>query len=117
MKNKKYAVLAALLLAVMFMAPISASAAQGGVLSVPVVGQALNPVTNITTPITGGTLNVTGFAVQNGKLVATGTLNFLLNNVQQVVQVALPVTQATGACPILTLSIGAIHLRPPRVCL
>ena len=108
--NKKYAVLALVLLAVIMMAPVSASAAASqGVLSVPISGTALTKATGITAPITG-TFNITGFAVQNGKLVATGTVNFLLNGVQHVLQVVVQITNATGSCPILTLDIGAIHL-------
>src|SRR6476620_698340 len=107
--NKKYALLALLLLAVFIMAPGSASAANSqGVLSVPISGTALTKATGVTAPI-AGTFNITGFGVQNGKLVATGTVNFLLNGVQNVLQAVGQVTSATGSCPILTLDIGAIH--------
>src|SRR5947208_12328029 len=92
----------------MIMAPVSASAAQG-IISMPVGGTALIKATGATVPI-NGTFNITGFAVKNGSLVATGNVNFLQDGVQQVAQAVAPVTSATGSCPILNLDIGAIHL-------
>ncbi len=95
--------LAILLLALVVALPFSAAAAQGGVLSVPFTGTA--NATNV-----AGTFNITSFAVNNGQLFAQGTLNFALNNVQRIVQVAVPVTAADPTCPVLTLTLGPLHL-------
>lgn len=69
----------------------------------------------VTTSVGPGTLNIARFAVQDGQLVARGTVTFLLNNVVQVVPVVLPVTaQAIPAqadnCPILHLELGPLDL-------
>ena len=111
--NRNHAVLAALVLALVVFAPLSASAAQGGVLSVPVSGTATSTAPGSLPVQITGVYNITSFAVQGGKLVAVGTLNFAANGVQNVIQTAVQVTQATGACPILNLSIGADSPRPP----
>jgi hypothetical protein len=102
-------VLAALLLA--FVLPSAAAAAPPA-------------RSGITTPVTGttatggaltGTLNITRFAVQNGQLVAIGTLTGTItdaagNTVGTVTQaVALPVA-ATATCPILHLTLGPLDL-------
>jgi hypothetical protein len=78
----------------------------------------------ITTPVTGtlanggaftGDLNLTQFAVQNGQLVAlgtlTGTLTDALGGVLGTVNqaVTLPVA-ATGTCAILHLTLGPLDL-------
>ena len=63
-----------------------------------------------------GTLTLTRFAVQNGQLVAigtlTGTITDALGNVLATLTnqaVTLPVT-ATGTCQILQLDLGPLHL-------
>jgi hypothetical protein len=100
--------LAVVLLALAVALPFTAAAAQGGALATPFAATA-TPTGGVATPI-NGILNITGFAVNNGQLVATGTLNFLLDGVQQVIQVAVPVAAATGSCPILNLTLGPLHL-------
>jgi hypothetical protein len=64
-----------------------------------------------------GTLDITRFAVQNGQLVAIGTISGTLTNlvtgaVQTVtnVPVTLPVTTITGSCQILHLELGPLDL-------
>jgi hypothetical protein len=101
--------LAVLLVVVAIAVPMCASAAQGGALAVPVAGTALPKGANTPIPITG-TLNITNFSNTNGHLTANGTLTFLLNGVQQVAQAAVAVTQAAGSCPVLSLTLGPLHL-------
>jgi len=98
--------IAALPLAAMMMIPASAMAASG--LSVPFTGTVTSS-NGTKTPI-AGVLNVSNFAVTNGQLVANGTLNFPANGTEQIMQVAMPVTAATGTCPILSLTLGPLHL-------
>jgi len=100
--------LAVLLLAAAIALPFSASAAQGGALAVPVAGQVTLPDAS-KLPI-AGTFNITNFTNNNGQLTANGTVSLLLNGVQQVVQAAAPVTQASGNCPVLNLTLGPLHL-------
>ena len=66
-----------------------------------------------------GTANITDFAVQNGQLVANGTLTgTLLNSVGGVIgsvtnaPISLPVTTANGpgSCQILDLTLGPLDL-------
>jgi hypothetical protein len=63
-----------------------------------------------------GNFDITRFAVQNGELVAIGTLTGTLTNlatgaVQQVSQqIVLPVTNITGTCDILHLELGPLDL-------
>jgi hypothetical protein len=82
---------------------------------------------SVATPVTGtftnaaglgtvtGVLDITQFAVQNGQLVAIGTLTATLtdalgNVLGTVTQaVTLPLT-ATGSCTILDLTLGPLHL-------
>ncbi|HWJ30281.1 MAG TPA: hypothetical protein VNS32_27345 [Flavisolibacter sp.] len=54
--------------------------------------------------VTSTVLTITQFAVQNGQLVALGTIP----GVSGLVTVPLQITQ--GTCQILTLHVGAIHL-------
>ncbi len=75
-------------------------------------------------PVTGtlpggtfsGLMTITSFAMQNGQLVANGvltgtaTVGSVTTPISQTLT-AVPVTlDPTASCPILTLSIGAIHL-------
>jgi hypothetical protein len=100
------------------LAPMSAAAAA------PSAPSAASPAQNI--PVTGtfpaspggtfaGTLNINRFAVQNGQLVALGTLSGTVNSAGTVlgtvtnVPVTLPVA-ATGTCQILHLTLGPLDL-------
>src|SRR4029079_18673892 len=62
-----------------------------------------------------GALNITSFAVQNGQVVALGTVSGVLTNaagaVTSVVQaVTLPVSVAQATCDILHLDLGPLAL-------
>ena len=71
-----------------------------------------------TSDVTGtfnGVLTITNFAVQNGQIVAigtlTGTLTDALGNVTQITQdIVLPLITATGTCQILHLELGPLDL-------
>lgn len=101
------------------LAPFSASAAPS---AAPTAAGITTPVTGTATNALGqlvnfaGNLNVTRFAVQNGSLVAIGTLTGTLTNtvtgvVQNVTQqITLPVTNITGTCDILNLVLGPLDL-------
>jgi len=76
--------------------------------SVPVVGSG-------TAGTFTGALNITSFAVQNGQLVALGTVTGVLTNaagaVTSIVQaVTLPVSVAQATCDILHLDLGPLAL-------
>ena len=105
-------------LSVFTLAPMSAAAAA------PSVPSAASPAQNI--PVTGtfpaspggtfaGTLNISRFAVQNGQLVALGTLSGTVTSAGTVlgtvtnVPVTLPVA-ASGTCQILHLTLGPLDL-------
>src|SRR5690242_10051223 len=108
MKLSKLQIAALVLTMACLMLPVTASAANGGVLSVPITLQG-TPTGG--TPIAiPATFNITSFAVQNGKVVANGTVNFAFNGLNQAVQTALPITQASGSCPVLSLTLGPLHL-------
>src|SRR5205823_1940583 len=62
-----------------------------------------------------GVLTITQFAVQNGQVVAlgtlAGTLTDAIGNVVQITQdVVLPLISATGTCQILHLELGPLDL-------
>jgi hypothetical protein len=64
-----------------------------------------------------GLVDITSFTVQNGALAAAGTLTGTLqdaagNVIGTVtgVPVTIPVTSLTASCPILTLTLGPLHL-------
>lgn len=99
----------------------------GGMLLTAGAAAAAPPAVNINDiPVTGtfpgggtfdGTFDLTRFAVQNGQLVAvgtlTGTLTDALGGVVGTVTdlvVRIPVTQATGTCQILHLELGPLDL-------
>lgn len=108
--------LVAALLGLVAVTPLSAGAAK------PAPAPGGNPLAAV--PITGtaplnlvGSLNLTGFDVQNGALVAlgtlTGTLTDTAGNVIRTftnVPVTLPVTSAGGTCDILHLELGPLDL-------
>ena len=106
--------LCALILCLSLITPLAATAAAAQpappppALSIPVVGS-----------VVGGTLNavfnLTRFAVQNGQLVAVGTLVGTITNTATGIvssfaqNIALPVT-ATGTCEVLHLELGPLDL-------
>ena len=111
-----FAVLLTLLMASSVVVAGPAAAAppnSGAAVTVPVTGTFTDPLGG--TGTFTGTLTITSFAVQNGQLVAvgtlTGTLTDSLGNVIGTVTraVTLPVA-ATGTCQILHLELGPIDL-------
>lgn len=99
----------------------AANSSAKSALAVPVTGSfapstTTGPLTSAGTGNFAGTFNIQQFANQNGNLVALGTLVGTLTNaagqVTSVVinNVAVPVTAATGSCPILSLTLGPLHL-------
>jgi len=96
---------AALALAMTLFTPAPTQAAPPQPLSVPVAG------TLAGAPFSG-VFTLTGFALQNGQLVATGTLSGASATAGSIFAtgVALPVTVAQAACSILHLDIQPISL-------
>ena len=89
----------------------SARPASGG-LALPISGLTCT-LTGTTTPAPCTlTATLTGFATQNGQLVAqvTATLTNLTTGVTQSVNLLLPVDVADATCTILDLTINPIHL-------
>lgn len=96
------------------------STPHNGSLAVPIAGTFApsatpGPLSSLGSGTVNGILNITRFANQNGQLVALGTFSGTVTNaagqVQNIVtNVAIPITQATGACPILSLTLGPLHL-------
>src|SRR5438477_260834 len=88
--------------------------ASAGVAAPPSAGTNAVTVPITTTDLTGtfnGVLSITQFAVQNGQIVALGTLTGAVTtaagDVVSIAQdVVLPLLQATGSCPILHLELG-----------
>jgi hypothetical protein len=86
-----------------------AAPAQTGLLTVPITGQGPNSTF-------AGDFTLTGVRVVNGALTAVGTLTGTLTNtttgVTQAVNqtIRLPLTQATGTCQILHLTLGPLDL-------
>lgn len=89
-------------------------------LAVPVTGtfapsSTAGQLSSLGTGTLTGTFNISSFAVQNNQLTAIGTLIATVTNaagqVTTVVlnNVAAPVA-AAGTCPILTLTLGPLHL-------
>ena len=85
---------------------------------------AANPKTAVSIPVVGtvlqggtfsGVMNITGFAVQNGQVVALGTVSGVAtttaNGTTSVFQnVAAPVSVAQATCSILHLDLGPLSL-------
>jgi hypothetical protein len=99
----------------------SSTSAAKSALAVPVTGSfapstTTGPLTSAGTGTFAGTFNIQQFANQNGNLVAIGTLvGTLTNTLGQVTNVVInnvtaPVTAATASCPILSLTLGPLHL-------
>jgi hypothetical protein len=106
------ALVAALATLMLVFAPVSAAAQ-------PAAGTAATTIPiNVTTPIASfvGNLDINQFAVQNGQVVAlgtlTGTLTNLITGVTQTVtqDVVLPLLSATGSCTILHLELGPLDV-------
>lgn len=123
MKQRLYTVVLMMALAcAILVAPFSAAAApREGTASAPVAQVNPNalPVTG-TIPGGGtftGALDITRFAVQNGQLVAIGTLTgtltdalgTVIGNVTNV-PITLPITNIAGTCQILHLELGPLDL-------
>ncbi len=93
--------------ALLVLAPATASAASQ--ISTPFSGTA-TLANGARIPVVG-TFNITSFATNAaGQLVANGTLNFVANGAAQVAQATAQVTNASGSCTVLSLTIGAINL-------
>ncbi|GCE04696.1 hypothetical protein [Dictyobacter aurantiacus] len=105
------------LLACLFLAPFSASAhaqanaTQSGSVTQAVTGTAANGATF------NGAYTITHFVSQNGQLLGVGTLSGTLTNAAGQVlgtvtnaPVQVPVTSATGTCPVLHLDLGPLNL-------
>ena len=99
----------------------NSSSAAKSALAIPVTGSfapstTTGPLTSAGTGTFAGTFNVQQFANQNGNLVAIGTLvGTLTNTAGQVTNVVInnvtaPITAATASCPILSLTLGPLHL-------
>ena len=92
--------------------------ASAGVAAPPSAGTNAITVPISTTDVTGtfdGVLTITRFAIQNGQIVALGTLTGAVTtaagDVVSIAQdVVLPLLQATGSCPILHLELGPLDL-------
>ena len=104
--RKHFAILALVgaMLAVLLVAPVAAARpATGGLSAIPVTG-----TTSASTPFTG-VLSITSFALNSaGQLVASGTLTNTLTGV--ITPFTNVLVTPIGACPVLSLQIGAIHL-------
>lgn len=99
----------------------SANSAAKSALAIPVSGSFAPSTTSGTLTSLGsgtfaGTFNIQKFVNQGGNLMAVGTLVGTLTNgagqTQSVVlpNVTAPVTSATASCPILSLTLGPLHL-------
>ena len=116
LRRKTTAVIAATAIAALGLLPAAASAQ----------GNGNRAITALTTPVTGtvsGTLNgalagtatITGFAVQNGVLMAVGTFSGSVTNAagqvsSLIANFSAPVTAAQASCDILNLVLGPLHL-------
>jgi hypothetical protein len=108
-RNKTTTALAALALTALVAAPATTLAAAQSPVTIPIVG----------TILTGGTFNgaltLTSFAVQNGQVVANGTLSGVLTNAAGAVTsvlatVTMPVSVTQTTCQILHLDLGPLSL-------
>ena len=108
-------------MAILRLTGLAALAAVVGVLAFASAGVAAPPGSGtnaVTVPIVtdtfDGVLSITQFAVQNGEIVALGTLSGTLTTatgaVSIVSDVVLPLLQASGSCPILHLELGPLDL-------
>jgi hypothetical protein len=99
----------------------SAQSSAKSALAVPVTGSfapstTTGPLTSAGTGTLTGTFNIQQFVNQNGNLTAVGTfVGTLTNAAGQVTSIVLnnvtaTVTNASGSCQILTLTLGPLHL-------
>ena len=79
--------------------------------NIPVTAECANRVTEAEGTFTG-VLTITGFAVQNNKIVANGTLSGVCSVGGTITnqQITLPVRIAQATCEVLTLVLGPLHL-------
>jgi len=103
------AVAVAVLLGTSPVAMAAPAQAKRQAVSVPVVGSVLGGGTF------NGALNITSFAVQNGQVVALGTLSGVANNAAGaatsiLTAVTIPVSVAQATCDILHLDLGPLSL-------
>lgn len=111
MQNRRLA-LGSLLLGLTAFLPVKANAAtSNGPLTTGIM-QVINGVGTFT-----GSLTANSFAVQNGALVAVGTITGTLTSTTGAVlgtltnaPITIPISGATGTCNILTLHTGQINL-------
>ena len=104
-------VAAALAAATLTISPAAAPAAPAAAPAV--AGIPINVTLGQSGNILNGVATVTGFALQNGQLVATGTFTGLVNGVQQTAipfTSAIDLSQAEASCQILDLVLGPLHL-------
>jgi hypothetical protein len=109
--------LAALLLSAIVLAPMSAEAARkSNAVTFPVPDTSAT-VNGAAATLINATATITNFAVQNGQVVANGTLSGTLvdsagNVLATLTNVAfsLPITTSQSSCTILTLDLGPLHL-------
>lgn len=116
--NRIVALTLALVMAVYALSPISLTAATK-VKSAPPTRGALVPVVfNSAAGSFAGIFRVTNFVVQNGQLVATGTLTgtvrdaagAILGTIDQALTLPVNLLDSTGTCEILDLSLGPLDL-------
>ena len=108
-RNKTTTALAALALTALVAAPATTFAAAQSPVTIPVVG------TILTGGTFNGTLTLTSFAVQNGQVVANGTVSGVLTNAAGATTsvlstVTTPVSVAQTTCQILHLDLGPLSL-------
>ena len=110
-RRKTTSAAAALVLALSLLVPSAAHAqGQASPLSIPIVGTAIGGGTF------SGVFTLASFAVQNGQVVAVGTLSGVVTNAAGVVlgsilrTIALPVSITQATCDILHLDLGPLHL-------
>jgi hypothetical protein len=117
MKQRLYAVvLLATLACAVLLGPLSAAAASR---EAPAAAtQGINVPVNFTSALGSftGTFNITRFAVQNGQILAIGTLTGTVTNAVGTVigtvnqALTLPVLAISGSCQILHLELGPLDL-------
>jgi hypothetical protein len=108
LRNKTIAAFAALTLTALIAAPATTSAASAPV-TIPIVGTVLQGGTF------NGTMTLTSFGVQNGQVVANGTVSGVLTNAAGTATsvlstVTMPVGVAQATCQILHLDLGPLSL-------
>ena len=116
--NRLVALTLALVMAVYAFAPASVAAATKAKAAPPVQGALIPVVFNSALGSFQGIFNLTNFAVQNGQLVATGTLTgtvrdvagAIVGTINQALSLPVNLLDSTGTCEILDLSLGPLDL-------